>query len=110
MGRNLLRRIDDQFKGRGKRQGDPGDDQFYLSLEDELIRNSSDPAIRERMKKMFEKENIILSGNIPDLLIAGAQEAIRKANYLIRKQRLNYDLPISKKSEVFYRFRQEVLE
>src|SRR5690348_14574697 len=105
LGRNLSRRLDNQFQGRAGRQGNPGDTQFYISLEDELLKNFG---IKEKIYDMMGESNALemfekpISSKFLDILISEAQESIRNLNSSYRQYTLNYDLLINKQRKLIY--------
>ncbi|MDP2820687.1 MAG: preprotein translocase subunit SecA, partial [bacterium] len=107
--RHEARRIDNQLRGRAGRQGDPGATQFFLSLDDELLKIFGG----DQMKGILEKfdfpedepiENKTLSG-----IIEGAQSKIEAMNFDLRKYLLEYDDVLNKHREVVYKKRKEIL-
>jgi preprotein translocase subunit SecA len=108
--RHESRRIDNQLRGRGGRQGDPGTTRFYIALEDELMRLFG----QERLQKMmdfvkFTDETPIEAG-ILSRSIENAQSKVENHNYEIRKSVLEYDDVMNKQREVIYGERRRVLE
>lgn len=107
--RHESRRIDNQLRGRSGRQGDPGQTQFYISLEDELLRLFGG----ERMKKMVDKmgleEDEAIEAGILSRAIEGAQKKVEGKNFGIRKYVLQYDNVMNKQREVIYDERRKVL-
>ena len=90
--RHESRRIDNQLRGRSGRQGDPGESQFYLSLEDELMRRFGSERIKAVLDrfKLSEEESVIRS-NMFTRQVEGAQKRVEGNNYDTRKQVLQYD-------------------
>lgn len=109
LGRNLSRRLDDQLIGRAGRQGNPGQTQFYLSLEDDLLKNydigANIKSLQQRFPNSLEKP---VSGQIFSWLVAEPQEKIRDLNASSREQTLNYDLLINKQRKLTYQYRSQV--
>ncbi len=114
--RHEARRIDNQLRGRAGRQGDPGSSQFYLSLEDDLMRRFGGERIKNFMSGMLGR-----LGQDEDLeapithrwitqSIAQAQVRVEGYNFDIRKRLLEYDDVINKQREVIYKQRREVLD
>jgi preprotein translocase subunit SecA len=112
LGRNLSRRLDNQLQGRAGRQGNPGDTQFYISFEDELLKNFG---IKERIDNLMGEKNALevfekpIAGNFFDILIAEPQESIRNLNSSHRQYTLNYDLLINKQRKIIYDYREGIL-
>lgn len=111
LGRNLSRRLDDQLIGRAGRQGNPGETQFYLSLEDELLQNYNIEAniknFRERFPSFLEKP---VSGWIFSLLVTEPQEKIRDLHASSREQTLNFDILINKQRKLTYQYRSQIFD
>lgn len=108
--RHESRRIDNQLRGRAGRQGDPGSTQFYISMEDDLMRIFGS----DRMKKMMDTLGIPEDMPIENKIVSGAiEESQRKVeghNFDIRKHLVEYDDIINKQREIIYRRRREALE
>ena len=90
--RHESRRIDNQLRGRSGRQGDPGESQFYLSLEDELMRRFGSERIKALLDRMnlSDEDSVIKSGMLTRQVEA-AQKRVEGNNYDTRKQVLQYD-------------------
>jgi preprotein translocase subunit SecA len=108
--RHEARRIDNQLRGRSGRQGDPGSSQFYLSLEDELMRRFGGERVKGLMERLGVTENVPIQHNLVDRTIEGAQERVEGYNFDIRKQVLQYDDVVNRQREAIYRQRRAVLE
>lgn len=108
--RHDSRRIDNQLRGRSGRQGDPGVSQFYVSMEDELMRLFGG----DRMKSMMETLKVPEDMPIENLLISrsieSAQKKVEGRNFDIRKHLVEYDDVMNKHRTIIYRRRREVLE
>jgi preprotein translocase subunit SecA len=108
--RHESRRIDNQLRGRSGRQGDPGSSQFFLSLEDELLRLFGS----ENIKRMMDRLGLEEDQPIEHRMLTGAMERAQKKvegnNYDIRKHVLRYDDVLNKQREVIYRQRRQILE
>ena len=110
--RNTSRRIDNQLRGRSGRQGDPGESRFYVSLEDELVKNFS---IKEQVGRMFSRKQSKelfhrpLSGKIFNYLISEPQETLRNVHASNRQYHLNYDLLINRQRQLIYNYRNKLL-
>ncbi|WP_048810242.1 preprotein translocase subunit SecA [Candidatus Methylacidiphilum infernorum] len=109
--RHEARRIDLQLRGRCARQGDPGVSKFYISLEDDLMRNFGDSRkIASLLTKMGMKEDEELEHPWLTKAVATAQKRVEQRNYMIRKHTLQYDDVLNLQREVVYGYRNEVLE
>jgi preprotein translocase subunit SecA len=107
--RHEARRIDNQLRGRGARQGDPGSSRFYLSLEDDLMRLFGSDRISGVMERFGAKEGEPIQHNLITRAIEGAQKRIERINFDIRKRLLEYDDVMNRQREVIYSMRQEIL-
>lgn len=108
--RHESRRIDNQLRGRAGRQGDPGASEFYLSLEDDLLRLFGSDRIKGMLDKLgFEDDEPIAHG-IVSKSIEGAQRKVEGRNFSIRKQLLEYDDVMNKQRGIIYEQRNRVLE
>ncbi len=108
--RHEARRIDNQLRGRAGRQGDPGRSQFYLSLEDELMRRFGGEKLKSMMTTLNIPEDEPIQNVIITKVIESAQTKIEGFNFDIRKHVLDYDDVMNKQREVVYRRRRAVLE
>ena len=108
--RHESRRIDNQLRGRSGRQGDPGESQFYLSLEDELMRRFGSERIKAVLDrfKLSEEESVIRS-NMFTRQVEGAQKWVEGNNYDTRKQVLQYDDVMREQREIIYAERYDVI-
>lgn len=108
--RHESRRIDNQLRGRAGRQGDPGESQFYLSLEDDLMRRFGSERIKALLDRMnlSEEESVIRSGMLTRQVEA-AQKRVEGNNYDTRKQVLQYDDVMREQREIIYRERYDVM-
>ena len=104
------RRIDNQLRGRSGRQGDPGESQFYLSLEDELMRRFGSERIKALLDrfKLSEEESVIRS-NMFTRQVEAAQKRVEGNNYDTRKQVLQYDDVMREQREIIYSQRYDVI-
>jgi preprotein translocase subunit SecA len=109
--RHESRRIDRQLRGRCARQGDPGESKFYLSFEDDLMRNFG---AAERMTRMMEtfgmKEGEELQHPWLNRSVETAQKRVEQRNYTWRKRVLEYDDVMNQQREVVYDYRNDVIE
>ena len=107
--RHEARRIDDQLRGRAGRQGDPGETQFFVSLEDELIRIFGGEKIKNLMEKFKFPEREPIQSNLVTKAIEEAQKRVEGINFDIRKNLLEYDQVLNKQRESFYQLRKKFL-
>ncbi|MES2308544.1 MAG: preprotein translocase subunit SecA [Verrucomicrobiota bacterium] len=109
--RHESRRIDRQLRGRCARQGDPGETQFFISFEDDLMRNFGDSRrLSEWMTKFGMKDDEELEHSWLNKAVESAQKRVEQRNYMIRKHTLQYDDVMNQQRNVVYGFRTEVLE
>ncbi|MBI3893538.1 MAG: preprotein translocase subunit SecA [Candidatus Wallbacteria bacterium] len=108
--RHDSRRIDDQLRGRSGRQGDPGASQFYLSMEDELMRLFGGPNIRNLMDRLGWEEGEPLEHRMISNAIERAQKRVENHHYEIRKQVLKYDDVMNEQRNTIYAQRQQALK
>lgn len=106
--RHESRRIDNQLRGRSGRQGDPGESQFYLSLEDDLMKRFGTERIKVFMERMNLTEEVIKSGMFTRQ-VESAQKRVEGNNYDSRKQVLQYDDVMREQREIIYKQRQDVI-
>jgi preprotein translocase subunit SecA len=107
--RHESRRIDNQLLGRAGRQGDPGSSQFFLSLEDDLIRIFGGDRIAALMDRVGMEEGQAIEHNILSSAIRRAQKRVEERNFEIRKRLLEYDLVLAKQREAIYSLRARFL-
>jgi preprotein translocase subunit SecA len=108
--RHEARRIDNQLRGRTGRQGDPGTTQFFVSLEDDVIRIFGGDRIKALMERFNLPDDALIENPIISKSIESAQSKIEGANFDSRKYVLEYDDVLSKHREVIYKRRKEILE
>ena len=108
--RHEARRIDDQLRGRGGRQGDPGSSQFFVSLEDDLLRIFGGDRIKGMMEKLNIPDDQAIEAKMVSGVIEGAQEKIEGMNFDLRKHLLDYDDVLNKHRDIIYKKRREILE
>lgn len=108
--RHEARRIDNQLRGRAGRQGDPGASQFYVSLEDELMRRFGGDKLKNMMDTLGLPEDQPIQNALISKTIESAQSKIEGYNFDIRKHVLDYDDVMNKQREVIYKKRKEILE
>ncbi len=108
--RHESRRIDNQLRGRSGRQGDPGSSQFFISLEDDLMRLFGSDRIQPLIERLKIEEGQAIEYGILSKQIEGAQKKVEARNYDIRKSVLQFDDVMNQQRELIYRQRREVLE
>jgi preprotein translocase subunit SecA len=107
--RHDSRRVDRQLRGRAGRQGDPGSSQFYVSLEDNLMRLFGSERIAKVMDRMGYKEGEVIQHGMITKSIERAQKKVEENNFGIRKRLLEYDDVMNSQREVIYKRRQHAL-
>ncbi len=107
--RHESRRVDRQLRGRAGRQGDPGSSQFYVSLEDDLMRMFGSDRIASLMDRMGYKEGEVIQHSMITKSIERAQKKVEENNFGIRKRLLEYDDVMNKQRNVVYGKRQHAL-
>ncbi|MGN0733166.1 MAG: preprotein translocase subunit SecA [Emergencia sp.] len=107
--RHESRRIDNQLRGRSGRQGDPGVTQFFISLEDELMRLFGGDRMQKLVNKMGLEEDEAFEAGVLSRSIEGAQKKVEGKNFGIRKYVLQYDNVMNKQREIIYDERRKVL-
>jgi preprotein translocase subunit SecA len=108
--RHESRRIDNQLRGRAGRQGDPGSSQFYLSLEDDLMRIFASDFVVRIMDRIGMEEDVPISDKLITRTIEGAQKKVELHHFDQREHLLKYDDVLNKQREVIYSMRRLVLE
>ena len=106
--RHEARRIDNQLRGRSARQGDPGSSQFFLSLEDELMRLFGGAQVSGLMQKLDIDDATPISHGIVNKTIEQSQTRVEGANFDRRKHLLEYDDVLNQQREIFYNQRNQV--
>ena len=107
--RHDSRRVDRQLRGRAGRQGDPGSSQFYVSLEDNLMRLFGSERIAKMMDKMGHKEGEVIHHGMISKSIERAQKKVEENNFGVRKKLLEYDDVMNKQRDVIYKRRKNAL-
>ena len=107
--RHESRRIDNQLRGRSGRQGDPGESQFFLSLEDDLMRLFGGDKVTAMMDTLKVDEDMPIQSRLLTGIIESSQKKIEGRNFNIRKSVLNYDDVMNTQREIIYGQRQQVL-
>ena len=112
--RHESRRIDDQLRGRSGRQGDPGESQFYLSLEDDLMRRFGSERIQGLWERLndgeHEDEDLAIQSGMLSRQVESAQKRVEGNNYDTRKNVLEYDEVMREQREVIYGQRQQIIQ
>ncbi len=108
--RHESRRIDNQLRGRAGRQGDPGMSQFYLSLEDDLMKRFGSERIKAFLERMkIGEEDAVIQSKMLSKQVESAQKRVEGNNYDTRKNVLQYDDVMREQREVIYKQRQDVI-
>ncbi|MEI2358350.1 preprotein translocase subunit SecA [Mesobacillus zeae] len=108
--RHESRRIDNQLRGRSGRQGDPGVTQFYLSMEDELMRRFGSDNMKAMMAKLGMDDTQPIQSKMVSKAVESAQKRVEGNNFDARKQLLQYDDVLRQQREIIYKQRDDVLE
>jgi len=108
--RHESRRIDNQLRGRSGRQGDPGVTQFYLSMEDELMRRFGSDNMKSMMERLGMDDTQPIQSKMVSKAVESAQKRVEGNNFDARKQLLEYDDVLRQQREIIYAQRNEVLE
>ncbi|MDQ0413459.1 preprotein translocase subunit SecA [Mesobacillus stamsii] len=108
--RHESRRIDNQLRGRSGRQGDPGVTQFYLSMEDELMRRFGSDNMKTMMERLGMDDTQPIQSKMVSKAVESAQKRVEGNNFDARKQLLQYDDVLRQQREIIYKQRDEVLE
>ena len=107
--RHDSRRVDRQLRGRAGRQGDPGSSQFYVSLEDQLMRLFGSERVAKLMDRMGIKEGEVIQHSMMTKSIERAQKRVEENNFGVRKRLLEYDDVMNAQREVIYKRRRHAL-
>ncbi len=108
--RHESRRIDNQLRGRSGRQGDPGVSQFYLSLEDDLMKRFGSERIKSFLERLkIDEEDAVIQSRMLTKQVESAQKRVEGNNYDTRKNVLQYDDVMREQREVIYKQRQQVI-
>lgn len=108
--RHESRRIDNQLRGRGGRQGDPGDSQFYVSTEDDLMRIFQGERIANLMDRLGVDEETPIQNRAVSKTLEAAQKRVEGYNFDTRKQVVQYDNVINRHRKVVYTMRRKILD
>jgi preprotein translocase subunit SecA len=107
--RHESRRIDNQLRGRAGRQGDPGSSQFFVSLDDDLMRIFATPRIKGMLEKLGLPDDVPIENGMVSRAIESAQSKVEGHHFDIRKHLLEYDDVLNKHREAVYRRRAQIL-
>ena len=108
--RHESRRIDNQLRGRAARQGDPGETQFFVSTDDDLMRIFAGDRLKSIMTRLKVPEDMPIEQKMITKMLETAQKKVEGHNFDIRKHLLEYDDVLNKHREVIYKKRREALE
>jgi len=108
--RHESRRIDNQLRGRSGRQGDPGTSQFYLSLEDNLLRIFGSDKIKSIMERLGIEEGEHIESKMVTRAVENAQKKVENLHYESRKHILEYDDVANEQRKVVYKYRNDLLD
>lgn len=108
--RHESRRIDNQLRGRSGRQGDPGASQFYLSLEDSLLRIFGSDRIKNIMERLGIEEGEHIESGMVTRAVENAQKKVETMHFEARKHLLEYDDVANQQRKTIYRFRDELID
>ncbi len=108
--RHESRRIDNQLRGRSARQGDPGETQFFVSTEDDLMRIFAGDRMKAVMTRLNVPDDMPIEQKLITRMLESAQKKVESHNFDIRKHLLDYDDVLNKHREVIYKKRRRVLE
>jgi preprotein translocase subunit SecA len=108
--RHESRRIDNQLRGRGGRQGDPGSSQFFVSMEDDLMRIFGSDRMKAVMERLGVPDDMPIENKLISKSIESAQKKVEGNNFDTRKRLVEYDDVMNKHRETIYRKRNQILE
>lgn len=108
--RHDSRRIDNQLRGRSGRQGDPGESQFYLSCEDDLMRLFGGERMQLMMGRLADDENMPIESKMISKTVESSQKKVEGRNFGIRKNTLQYDDVMNRQRQLIYKQRDQVLD
>ena len=108
--RHDSRRIDNQLRGRSGRQGDPGESQFYLSCEDDLMRLFGGERMQMMMSRLTQDENLPIESKMISKTVESSQKKVEGRNFGIRKNTLQYDDVMNRQRQLIYQQRDQVLD
>jgi len=108
--RHEARRIDNQLRGRSGRQGDQGESQFFVSMEDDLMRLFGGDRLKSMMERLKVPDDVPLENGMVSRSIEGAQKKVEGHNFDIRRHVVQYDDVMNKHRQIIYTRRQKILE
>ena len=108
--RHESRRIDNQLRGRSGRQGDPGESQFFVSMDDDLMRLFGGDRLKSMMERLNVPEDVPLQNGMVSRSIESAQKRVEGHHFDVRKHVLQYDNVMNKHREIIYKRRQKILD
>ena len=108
--RHESRRIDNQLRGRCARQGDPGETQFFLSVEDELVRRFGGDRIKSTLEMFKWEEDVPVENAVLVKSVENAQQKVEGINFEIRKQLVDYDDVANTQRDVIYKLRDRIVD
>lgn len=108
--RHESRRIDNQLRGRAGRQGDPGSSQFFVSLDDDLMRIFGSDRIKRMMERLGVPEDMPIENRVISKALESAQHKVEGHNFDLRKHLVEYDDVLNKHRDVIYRQRRGILQ
>ncbi len=108
--RHEARRIDNQLRGRSGRQGDPGESQFFVSMEDDLMRLFGGDRLKAMMERLKVPDDVPLENGMVSRSIESAQKKVEGRNFDTRRHVLQYDDVMNKHRDIIYKRRQKILE
>jgi len=108
--RHEARRIDNQLRGRSGRQGDPGESQFFVSMEDDIMRLFGGDRIKSMMERLKVPDDVPLETSLVSRSIESAQKRVEGRNFDIRKHVVQYDDVMNKHREIIYKRREHILQ
>jgi preprotein translocase subunit SecA len=108
--RHESRRIDNQLRGRCGRQGDPGETQFFLSTEDDIVRRFGGDRIRGAMKMFRWEDNVPIENKMVSKSVETAQTKVEAQNFEIRKYLVDYDDVVNTQRDVIYQLRDKIID
>jgi preprotein translocase subunit SecA len=108
--RHESRRIDNQLRGRCGRQGDPGETQFYLSTEDDIVRRFGGDRIRGAMKMFRWEDDVPIENKMVSKSVETAQTKVEAQNFEIRKYLVDYDDVVNTQRDIIYQLRDKIID
>ena len=108
--RHESRRIDNQLRGRCARQGDPGETQFFLSVEDDLVRRFGGDRIKGTLEMFNWEEDVPIENSVLVKSVENAQQKVEGINFEIRKQLVDYDDVANTQRDVIYKLRDRIVD